>query len=85
MLQIILSIPKLTALHLIRLYQKTVSFDHGLVRVFRPHGQCKFVPTCSEYTYQAIEKYGVVKGGFKGLRRIVRCHPFSKGGYDPLN
>ena len=45
---------------------------------------CKYYPTCSEYTKQAIEKYGVLKGGIKGLWRILRCNPFSKGGYDPL-
>ena len=45
---------------------------------------CKFYPTCSEYTKQAIEKYGAIKGLFLGIKRIVRCNPFSKGGYDPL-
>ena len=45
---------------------------------------CKFYPTCSEYTKQAIEKYGAIKGLFMGIKRIFRCNPFSKGGYDPL-
>lgn len=45
---------------------------------------CKFYPTCSEYTKQAIQKYGVIKGCFLGIKRILRCNPFSKGGYDPL-
>ena len=45
---------------------------------------CKFYPTCSEYTKQAIEKYGVWKGLFIGIKRILRCNPLSKGGYDPL-
>lgn len=45
---------------------------------------CKFYPTCSEYTKQAIEKYGAIKGLRKGLYRILKCNPFSKGGYDPL-
>ena len=45
---------------------------------------CKFYPTCSEYTKQAIEKYGAVKGTILGIHRILRCNPFSKGGYDPL-
>jgi hypothetical protein len=45
---------------------------------------CKFYPTCSEYTMQAIEKYGSLKGIFIGLKRIIKCNPFSKGGYDPL-
>ena len=45
---------------------------------------CKFYPTCSEYTKQAIEKYGTLKGIFLGIKRIIKCNPFSKGGYDPL-
>lgn len=45
---------------------------------------CRFYPTCSEYTRQAIEKYGFVKGCWLGLKRICRCHPLNKGGYDPL-
>ena len=45
---------------------------------------CKYYPTCSEYTKQAIQKYGALKGSLKGFYRILRCNPFSKGGYDPL-
>ncbi|MBC7189184.1 membrane protein insertion efficiency factor YidD [Candidatus Aerophobetes bacterium] len=45
---------------------------------------CRFYPTCSEYTLQAVEKYGVWRGILLGLRRISRCHPFNPGGYDPL-
>ncbi|MFN8529932.1 MAG: membrane protein insertion efficiency factor YidD [Anaerolineae bacterium] len=45
---------------------------------------CRFEPTCSVYTYQAIEKYGVIKGGWMGVKRISRCHPFHPGGYDPV-
>ncbi len=69
---------------LIRLYQKTLSFDHGILKGFYPNGYCRFSPTCSEYTIQAIQKYGVIKGGFKGIKRIIRCNPWNKGGYDPL-
>ena len=47
--------------------------------------QCKYYPSCSEYTKQAIEKYGCLKGCYIGGKRILRCNPFSKGGYDPLN
>ncbi|MFA6141988.1 MAG: membrane protein insertion efficiency factor YidD [Candidatus Omnitrophota bacterium] len=45
---------------------------------------CRFYPSCSEYTIEVIEKYGVFKGIFKGLKRLMRCHPFSRGGYDPV-
>lgn len=75
---------KKPALFLIRIYQKTFSPDHGLLKRRFPNGYCRFHPTCSEYTYQAIEKYGFLKGGFKGFYRILRCNPWSKGGEDPV-
>lgn len=46
-------------------------------------GQCRYTPTCSQYMLDAVAKYGPWRGGWKGLRRIARCHPFKKGGYDP--
>lgn len=64
---------------IINFYQKFIS---GYMRYIGVH--CKFEPTCSEYTKQAIEKYGALKGTVLGLKRILRCNPFSKGGYDPL-
>ena len=63
----------------IEIYQKYVSLWLESKNV-----KCKFYPTCSEYTIQAIEKYGTIKGSLLGLRRILKCNPFSKGGYDPL-
>ena len=67
---------KKLCIRLIEFYQKRISSCLG--------HRCKYYPTCSEYTKQAIEKYGVLKGIFKGFLRILRCNPFSKGGYDPL-
>ncbi len=51
-----------------------------------PHlpAACRFYPTCSQYSYQAIEKYGLIKGSFLAVKRISRCHPFHPGGYDPV-
>ena len=71
-------------LRLIRFYQKTVSPDHGTLG--RPvwGGACRFQPTCSQYTYQAIEQYGAWRGLGLGFKRILRCHPFAKGGFDPV-
>jgi putative membrane protein insertion efficiency factor len=66
-------------------YQKYLSFDNGLARgLFVTDKVCRFQPSCSQYTYQAIAKYGILLGVWKGLRRIVRCHPWSKGGFNPL-
>ena len=64
---------------LINFYQKHISLWLDSKNI-----KCKFYPTCSDYTKQAIEKYGVIKGVFLGIKRILRCNPFSKGGYDPL-
>ena len=70
---------KKTAIYLIEFYQKHISLFLSSKGI-----RCKFYPTCSEYTKQAIIKYGVLKGSFLGTKRILRCNPFSKGGYDPL-
>ena len=63
-------------LALIRFYKRWIS-------IVLP-SSCRFYPSCSQYTYQAIEKYGVLRGGWLGVRRIARCHPFHPGGFDPV-
>ncbi|OGY43648.1 MAG: membrane protein insertion efficiency factor YidD [Candidatus Buchananbacteria bacterium RIFCSPLOWO2_01_FULL_39_33] len=77
-------LPHLLVLKLIRIYQKTLSFDHGLVKIFFPNGYCKYRPTCSQYAYQSVEKYGIIKGGLIAAWRVLRCNPFSGGGHDPV-
>jgi putative membrane protein insertion efficiency factor len=72
-------------LSLIRFYQRFSPFHLRLFKtLFLSDRSCRFQPTCSEYTFQAVQKYGIVKGCFLGLKRIFRCHPLSRGGYDPL-
>lgn len=73
---------KTIAVKCIEIYQKTLSPDHGLMRKFFPGGYCKFTPTCSDYAKEAILKYGFFKGVFKGVRRVFKCNPCSKGGLD---
>jgi putative membrane protein insertion efficiency factor len=65
-------------------YRVVLSPDHGVFARFFPNGVCKYHPTCSVYTQQAVEKYGVVVGLWKGLKRIGRCNPWSDGGIDEL-
>ncbi len=60
---------------LVRFYQRAISPLLG--------SNCRFSPTCSQYTIEAVEKYGAIRGLWKGVKRIARCHPFSKGGFDP--
>lgn len=72
------------AISSIRLYQRTLSPDHGPLKHMHKHGFCRFYPTCSEYAVQSIEKYGIIKGGIKASWRIIRCNPFNKGGNDPI-
>jgi putative membrane protein insertion efficiency factor len=67
---------KSIVLWLIRFYQRFISPGLG--------SNCRFYPSCSQYTYQAIEKYGVLRGGWMGAKRIARCNPFNKGGFDPV-
>ena len=71
------TLPKRCLIGLIRLYRAGISPAHPPC--------CRFTPTCSQYALEAVEKYGALKGGYLAIRRILRCHPFHKGGYyDPV-
>ena len=68
--------PRRTAVVMIRGYHRVLS--PALPR------SCRFTPSCSQYTLEAIDRYGVLRGGWLGARRILRCHPFNRGGFDPV-
>ena len=76
---------KKALLKIIRFYQKNPFFHLPVFKtLFLSDSVCRFIPTCSEYSYQAIEKYGILKGSNLTLKRIIHCHPWQKGGYDPV-
>ena len=70
------SFAQCVALYLLRAYKWAIS------PMFPP--ACRYTPTCSEYATEAIERYGLLRGGLMGIARVLRCHPFVKGGYDPV-
>lgn len=74
----LVNIPRMILLAMIRLYQATLS--RGL-----PANSCRFYPSCSHYGYQAIYKHGALKGSLMAAWRVLRCNPFNRGGYDPVN
>lgn len=67
---------KIVLVALLRFYKSSIS------PLLPP--SCRFVPTCSEYAREAVERYGALRGSWMGLRRLLRCHPFHAGGYDPV-
>lgn len=73
----LVNLPRIVALALIRLYQKIVS-------PALPANTCRFYPSCSHYGYQAVYKYGALKGSLMAAWRVLRCNPFNPGGYDPV-
>ena len=76
LITLLISLPARLALLLIAFYRRYISPLKPPV--------CRFRPTCSQYTYEAIRRYGFVRGFFLGLKRILKCHPFHPGGYDPV-
>lgn len=74
-LRFIVLIPSAILIGMVRLYQIFLSPIFG--------GQCRFHPTCSHYFIEAVKKYGAISGSYRGIRRILRCHPYHPGGYDP--
>jgi len=72
----LIRVPQRVGAGLIRAYQRYIS--PGLP------ARCRFSPSCSQYTLEAVERYGLLKGSWLGLRRLIKCHPFHPGGYDPI-
>lgn len=69
----------------LRFYQKYLSLDQGWAkRLWLTDRVCRYQPTCSQYALEAVEKYGMLKGLWLGLKRVCRCHPLNPGGYDPV-
>lgn len=66
-----------------RIFIGLILFYRSFISPLKPPC-CRYIPTCSEYALIAVEKYGVVHGGWMAIKRILRCHPFHKGGYDPV-
>lgn len=83
-MNVFLNIPKKLVLLLIKTYQKTLSFDHSFWARPEIYRVCLHYPSCSQYSYEAIEKFGVVKGSLLGFFRILRCNPFNKHRNDPV-
>lgn len=73
--QIVVSIPQLALIGAVRCYQYLISPWLG--------PRCRYTPTCSEYFIGAVRKYGAIRGAWKGVLRVGRCHPWHEGGYDP--
>ncbi len=84
----VLKYPTMKVLHVIR--RLLILYLVMMVRAYQVMlsplliGSCKFYPTCSEYCIQAVREWGIVRGGWLGVRRLLRCHPFGPGGLDPV-
>jgi hypothetical protein len=84
-LKTVLQIPRDVELLVLEFYQQTLSLDHGLLgKIYPSTSACKLTPTRSEYGYESIKRFGVFKGNYLALKRVVRCNPWSEpGSYDP--
>lgn len=80
----VMALPRRLVAGAVAVYQATLSPDHGWGRLIWPGAGCRFYPTCSEYTTQAVRRYGVGRGLWLALTRLGRCHPWARGGFDPL-
>lgn len=83
-LKFIIEIPKHIGMFLIKIYQKLFSFDHSFWAPYVNYRVCIHEPSCSQYTYEAIDRFGLILGSIMGFFRIARCNPFAQGGYDPV-
>ncbi|MFH0829497.1 MAG: membrane protein insertion efficiency factor YidD [Candidatus Kerfeldbacteria bacterium] len=79
-----MKILSLLAVSIIRLYQRTLSPDHGWFRSNHPLGFCRYHPSCSEFAVRTIKKHGIFVGTLFVMRRIIKCNPWSRGGLDPV-
>lgn len=75
---------KTILIQIIKIYQKTLSPDHGWFRAKWPHGYCRYQPTCSQYGIDAISEHGAIRGSLMAAWRIIRCNPFTQPSFDPV-
>ncbi|MCA9379470.1 membrane protein insertion efficiency factor YidD [Candidatus Dojkabacteria bacterium] len=83
-IKFVLNIPKNLAKLAIRVYQKLLSFDHSFWAGWIGYRVCIHYPSCSEYTYESIDRFGLIRGSVMGFFRVLRCNPFNEGGFDPV-
>jgi hypothetical protein len=77
--------PKLVAVVLINIYQAILSPDHSWLKAKYPYGYCRHYPSCSEYSKQSIQKFGLVRGGWLSVKRVAKCNPWTEPGVDLIS